>query len=203
MSSILIVDDHPLIGQCISMILSGNGHNILGTVTSGQAALEKALHLKPDVIIMDIHLPDLSGLEVIEAIRATQILSRIVVLTTYSDGLYMRRCWELGVSAYILKSEMTRSLIDIIEQVIAGKPSLPNQVGFTKACELPPALCESEKAVLSRLGSGQSDGDISREMGISQDMVNQHRARAQKKLRAKSPLEAIVTACKLGLITAR
>ena len=119
---VLCVDDHPLLREAISMMIEYQPDMVLvGEAASGTEAIRKFREHRPDVTLMDLRLPDMSGVDVVIAIRAEAPEARIVMLTTFEGDVQAQRAHEAGARAYLLKSMPPRELVDTIRQVHAGK----------------------------------------------------------------------------------
>lgn len=185
----MIVDPHPLIGNGIGHILETNGYRILAKETSGEDAIRSALRYQPELMIMDLHLPDYHGLEVIRVIRDISMAIKIIVLTAYNDCHYQLRCKELGVQGYMLKTELTGTLMVVVEAVMNGHCRYPPLTDTPPQSDKVRRLTCREKAVLACLTSGMNNREIAEKLQISNKTVSTHKRNVMKKFGAKNIFE--------------
>ena len=191
MHRVLIVDHHPLIGSGIGHILETNGYQVIAKETSGQNAIKSALRLQPDLMIMDLHLPDYHGLEVIRVIRDISTAVRIIVLTAYNDCHYQLRCKGLGVEGYMLKTELTETLMVVVEAVMSGAQRYPPVTGSLPDIDNGRRLTSREKTILNCLASGMNNREIAEKLAISDKTVSAHKRKMMKKLGAKNIVDLL------------
>lgn len=184
MQKVMIVDSHPLIGNGISHILQANGYEVIANEITGGGAIKSALRLNPDLIIMDLHLKDYYGLEVIRIIREISEEIKIIVLTAYNDVHYQLKCKELGVEGYMLKNELAGTLIETVHSVSAGSqryPALNDLTSFENSFFRGVKLSPREVTILECLASGMSNKDIALKLTISNKTVSAHKRRIMVK----------------------
>ncbi|HDT4958850.1 TPA: response regulator transcription factor [Enterobacter kobei] len=187
MNRIMIVDNHPLIGMGLSALLTNNGYEVIGSETTGDSAMKSALLLQPNLIILDLYLPDYHGLEVAKLIRDTGMKTKIIVFTAYNDMNSQLKCKEVGVEGYMLKNELSETLISIVGSVMAGGICYPGIGETTETSELPlhnVVLTQREKVILKYLASGMNNRDIAFELDISEKTVSTHKRRIMTKFQA-------------------
>ncbi len=187
---ILIVDDHELIRTGLTQALRGAGHNIVGEATCLAEARAQLLFTRPDLVIVDVNLPDGSGLELITP------LMKFVVLTLGDDPLSLRQAHQRGAAAYVLKGEPVHHLLSIIEQLESSKyhfaaPALP-QNRFD--------LTQRELDVIQILQTGWSAKEMGSHLFLSEATVKTHLASIYRKLEVKNRTQAIVVALANHLI---
>jgi DNA-binding NarL/FixJ family response regulator len=199
---ILSVDDHPLLQEGIAaMIRSQPDMELAGEARSGQDALEKFRETRPDVVLMDLRLPDMNGIDAMIAIRGEFPEARVVVLTTFEGDAEIRRALAAGARGYLLKSMPPRELLDGIRQVHAGKKRIPAEVAARLAEHLSDeSLTAREVEVLRQVASGNRNRDIAERLFISEETVKVHVKHIMDKLGASDRTEAVAIALRRGII---
>ena len=189
---ILLVDDHPLVTEGIGACLeTWENITIVGTASTGNQAIEKALQLKPDVILMDINLPDMTGLEATRQIKRQLPDARIMILSMHDNREYVVSALEGGASGYILKDVSSAEVATAIEAVYRGGTYFSTEVSRTLA--LPPdtpktdsILTSREREVITELARGNTNKMIARSLEISERTVETHRKNIKRKLKISS-----------------
>ena len=199
---ILSVDDHPLLQEGIAaMIRSQPDMELAGEARSGQDALEKFRETRPDVVLMDLRLPDMNGIDVMIAIRGEFPEARVVVLTTFEGDAEIKRALAAGARGYLLKSMPPRELLDGIRQVHAGKKRIPAEVAARLAEHLSDeSLTAREVEVLRQVASGNRNRDIAERLFISEETVKVHVKHIMDKLGANDRTQAVSIAIRRGII---
>jgi DNA-binding NarL/FixJ family response regulator len=198
---ILSIDDHPLVREGIAVIIdSQSDMKIIGqTSTAGEGVRQFREH-RPDVTLMDLRLPDLSGIEAIIAIRAEFPDARIIVLTMFEGDVEIQRALEAGARGYLLKSTPPAELVRVIRQVHAGKKRLPPEVAAQLSEYMgEDSLTPREIEVLQQVSGGNRNRDIGEYLGISEDTVKVHLRRIMDKLRARDRTQAVAIAVRRGI----
>ena len=213
--TILIVDDHPFFREGLkSLLVRHSGYRVVGEAGNGYEALEKAKELKPDLVIMDISLPDGSGIDVAQEIRELLSGTKIVILSMHLKIDYIVKAFRSGAIGYITKDSATEKLLECLETVSRGEyfmdSSLSHAVveNLVKAREQETdvasanysALTPREQEVLRLLAEGLSAKEIADKLFISQKTVENHRTNIMNKLHLHSTVELIRYAAKYGLI---
>lgn len=188
---VFIVDDHSLVRAGLRMILAGQTDiEVIGDVETGEAALPLIRHLKPDVVLCDLHLPGLSGLEVTERITRGARGPRVIIVSVLEDGPMPRRLLEAGASGYVGKGGDAQELINAVREVARGKRFLANSVAQSMAfagtggAGLTPvdALTARELEIGLLLAQGIRQHDIARRLSLSAKTINTHKSRLFGKL---------------------
>ena len=199
---ILSVDDHPLMREGIAAVIDSEPDMTIvaraATVVDGIQAFRKH---RPDVTLMDLRLPDLSGVKAIMAIRAEFPDARIIVLTMFEGDVDIQRALEAGARGYLLKSMPPDELVRMIRQVHAGKRHVPPEVAaqlFQYMGE--ESLTPREIEVLQHVSAGERNREIGELLSISEDTVKVHVKSIMEKLRAKDRTQAIAIAVRRGII---
>ncbi|MCU1765528.1 response regulator transcription factor [Pseudomonas protegens] len=192
----LIVDDHPVIRFAVSMLLEEEGIEVVGETDNGLDAVQMNKALAPDIVILDIGIPQLSGLEVIGRLRANSVPPRILILTSQPPILFSTRCKLAGASGYIYKADDLRGLIRAIQIVMDGFtcfPELPTSSVRTSdlvdEAELIDRLSNRELSVLRQLALGHSNKEIAEAMILSNKTISTYKTRILEKLNATSLVE--------------
>jgi DNA-binding NarL/FixJ family response regulator len=198
---ILSVDDHPLVREGIAVIIDSQPDmKIIGKASTAAEGIQEFRKHRPDVTLMDLRLPDLSGIEAIIAIRAEFPDVRIIVLTMFEGDVEIQRALEAGARGYLLKSMPPVELVGVIRQVHAGKKRLPPEV----AAQLSEYIGEEnltprEVEVLQQVSGGNRNREIGEYLGISEDTVKVHLRRIMDKLRARDRTQAVAIAVRRGI----
>ena len=199
---VLIVDDHPLLREGIAAVIEGQADLVVvGEAANGQEAVEMVRSSSPDVVLMDLQMPVMGGIEAICAIRAEFPEARIVVLTTYKGDTQALRAFEAGASGYLLKSMLRKDLLETIRAVHAGRKRIPPEIASEIAeHHTDDALSQREIEVLRRVSAGGANKIIAGELGISEETVKAHMRSILAKLSANDRTHAVMIALKRGII---
>jgi DNA-binding NarL/FixJ family response regulator len=199
---ILCVDDHPLLREGIAAVLEAQADmELVAEASSGREAIASFRQHRPDVTLMDLRLPDISGIEAIRAIRADFPNARIVVLTTYDGDAQALSALRAGASGYLLKRALRTELLDTIRTVHVGKRRIPPDVATGIAEHAAEdALTAREIAVLQRVAAGKSNKLIAAELSVSEGTVKAHMKSILPKLGARDRTHAVMIAVKRGIL---
>lgn len=199
---IMAVDDHPLIREGIAGLISAQPDlSLVAEATSGREAIQQFRIHRPDVTLMDIRMPDMSGLDAIGAIRSEFRDARIIVLTTYSGDAQALRAMRAGAQAYLLKDALRRELLDTIRAVHIGKKTLSPEVSFQLAEHLADdPLTPAEIRVLRLIAGGNANKEIATQLSSSVETVNGQVRNILSKLGARDRTHAAMIALKRGII---
>src|SRR5882724_11966029 len=197
---ILSVDDHPLLREGIAAIVNSEpGMSLAGTASSGREAIEKYRELQPDVTLMDLRLPDLSGIDALIAIRSEFPSARIMMLTTFNGDVDIHRALKARACGYMLKSTPRKDLVDAIRRVHSGKKSVPPEVASHLAEHMSSeVLTEREIEVLRYLSGGNRNKDIANLLFISEETVKVHVKHIMEKLGATDRTRAMAIGVRRG-----
>jgi len=196
------VDDHALLREGIAAIITSEPDmTLVAQAATGREAIRMFAQHRPDVTLMDLRLPDMSGIDAIIAIRAEASDARIIVLTTFEGDVEMQRALEAGARGYLLKSMPPKDMVAAIRQVHAGRKSIPAEVATQLAEHLADeTLTPREVDVLSRVAGGNRNRDIADQLSISEETVKVHMKHIMDKLGASDRTQAVAIAIRRGII---
>jgi len=199
---VLSVDDHPLLREGIAMIVNNQPDMLMvGQAATGSEGIKKFQEHRPDVTLMDLRLPDLSGIDAMIAIRTEFPEARIIMLTTFEGDVEIQRALEAGARGYMIKSMPPRELVEVIRQVHAGKKRVPPQVAAYLAEHYSDeSLTPREISVLQHVAGGNRNRDIAERLFISEETVKVHIKHIMGKLGASDRTQAIAIAVRRGII---
>ena len=199
---ILSVDDHPLLREGIATIIKNQPDmTLVSQAASGTEAIQQYREHRPDVTLMDLRLPDVSGIDAMIAIRAEFGEARIIMLTTFEGDVEIQRALEAGARGYLLKNMPPSELVDVIRQVHAGKKRVPSEVAAHLAEHMSDEdLTAREIEVLRQIAGGNRNRDIGEILFISEETVKVHIKHIMDKLGAKDRTQAIAIAVRRGII---
>jgi len=207
---ILIADDHPVVREGLNAMLSREiDFEVIGEAKDGVEAVSKVKELKPDVVLMDLRMPEMDGVEAMRQIRSIDPAVKFIILTTYSDDDYIFSGIEAGARAYLLKDAPRDELFKAIRAVHKGESLIQPVVAsklldrFSQLSRRTPSgeeLSERELEVLCLMAKGAANKEISAELKIAQSTVKTHITNIFQKLAVNDRTEAVTQAIKKGLI---
>jgi len=199
---ILSVDDHPLLRSGIAALINDQPDmDLVAQASDGREAIQLFRQDRPDVTLMDLRLPDMSGIDAMIAIRAEFADARILMLTTFEGDVEIQRALRAGARGYLLKSMPPKDLVAAIRQVHAGKKSVPTTVAAHLAEHMSDeALTEREVDVLARVAGGNRNRDIAEQLFISEETVKVHMKHIMEKLGANDRTQAVAIAIRRGIL---
>ena len=210
---ILLADDHTIVRQGMARLLEDQpDFTVIGQATNGQAVVDMALELEPDIIIMDIAMPLLNGIEASKRIRKSLPHCKILILSMYSHEHYIHQLLEAGISGYLLKESSGQEIIQAIRSAMKNEtimsPTISQKVEdvfLAPQKKLPREkryenLSNREREVFQLIAEGYSTKDITEMLCISPSTVKTHRAKIMEKLGVTSPVQLGRFAIKLGLV---
>ena len=207
MNKVLIVDDHPVIRLAVRMLMERHGYEVVAETDNGVDALQLTRDHLPDIVILDIGIPKLDGLEVIARITLVSPASKVLVLTSQAPGHFSMRCMQAGAAGYVCKQQDLTELLSAIKAVLSGYSYFPNQalhkgrtgVGGGTEGEMVERLSGREMMVLQQLARGKSNKEIADSMFLSNKTVSTYKTRLLLKLNARSLVDLIELAQRHGL----
>jgi DNA-binding NarL/FixJ family response regulator len=200
---VMCVDDHPIFREGLAAVLANDpGFELVAEAGTGEEAIEKFRRYRPDVTLMDLRLPGISGAEAITAIRAEFPQARIVVLTTETGDVPIQRTLTAGAKGYVLKGMAMSELLEIIRSVHAGKTKIPDRVATHIAEHITAKnLSARELQVLKLIASGHRNREVAQKLAISEETVKMHVRNIMVKLNANDRTHAVTIAVRRGFIT--
>jgi two-component system, NarL family, response regulator len=199
---VLIADDHPVVREGLAaMVNRRSDMEVVGEASNGAEAVAVALAQRPDVVLMDLQMPQMGGVEAIARLRAEAPTVRCIVLTTFDGDEDIYRGIQAGASAYLLKDAPRDELLDAIRAVAAGQRRIPPEVAAKLADRMmSPALTERELEVLRLIVAGQSNREIGVTLGITEGTVKVHVNSLLTKLGVADRTQAVTTALQRGIV---
>ncbi len=205
---ILLADDHQMVRQGFRLILEAlDDLEVIGEAGNGREAVEMAARLRPDVVVMDVTMPELNGIEATRRIRQAEPLTRVLALSVHRDGVYVREIIRAGAEGYILKESADTELIAAVRAVAQGNSYLSPEVAgavlkdYRKHATNPLDLLTSrEKEVLQWIAEGKTNKEIASALNLSVYTIDGHRTRIMEKLGLHSVGELVRFAFRNGLV---
>ena len=205
---ILLADDHPVVRRGFQMILAEQSDmEIVGEAGNGREALELAAKLKPDVVVMDVAMPELNGIEATRRMAENAPHARVLALSMHKDSVYVRETLRAGARGYLLKDSVAADLVSAVRAIAAGEGYLSPAVSdavlddyrrhVTNPIDL---LTSREREVLQMLAEGKTNKEIADILNLSVYTVDAHRGRIMEKLNVHSINELVRFAVRNGLI---
>lgn len=207
MNKVLIVDDHPVIRLAVRMLMERHGYEVVAETDNGVDALQLTREHLPDIVVLDIGIPKLDGLEVIARMTLASPGSKVLVLTSQAPGHFSMRCMQAGAAGYVCKQQELTELLSAIKAVLSGYSYFPNQalhktrgsLNNGSEAEMVERLSAREMMVLQQLARGKSNKDIADSMFLSNKTVSTYKTRLLLKLNARSLVDLIELAQRHGL----
>ena len=210
---IMIADDHTIVRQGLARLLEEQPNvKVIGEATNGRHAVDKATLLKPDIVIMDIAMPRLNGIEAAKRIRKRLPETKIIILSMYSHEHYIHELLESGVSGYLLKDSSGRDIIRAVHAAMKNETYLSPSISkvlvetyrshrkVSSQAERYKLLSNREREVFQLIAEGYSTRMIAEMLCVSMSTVKSHRAKIMEKLDIDSPVKLVHFAIRLGLV---
>lgn len=190
MIRILLAEDQSLLRGALATLLSlESDMEVIGQASDGLEALDQVRALKPDILVSDIEMPGLSGIDLASKVKAEKLETRVLIVTTFSRPGYLKRALEAGVNGYVLKDTPSEELADAVRQVAAGRMAIDAELSRA-AWSTPDPLSEREREVLRRAELGEMNKQIAAALNLSPGTVRNYLAEAMQKLGASNRVEA-------------
>jgi DNA-binding NarL/FixJ family response regulator len=199
---ILSVDDHPFLREGIAVIIESQPDmTLIAQAATGQEAIRQFRQHRPDVTLMDLRLPDISGIDALIAIRTEFPMACIVMLTTFEGDVEIQRALQAGARGYMLKTTPAKDLVEVIRQAHAGKKRIPADVAAHLAEHMADEmLTPREVEILRYLAEGNRNKDIGEQLFISEETVKVHIKHIMEKLGASDRTQAVAIGVRRGII---
>ncbi|NOY98514.1 MAG: response regulator transcription factor [Chloroflexi bacterium] len=208
---VLIADDHGVVRAGLTGLLQGAGFDVVGAAATGRQAVEMAARFRPDVVLLDIRMPDMDGLQALKAIKTSQPRTAVIVFTTYANPEYLAQAVALGAAGYLTKETEPERIPEAVRRVAAGESILDHQMLQTalrlavRPAETPlepftpVALTDQEQRVLSLIARGFTNHQIAEALSISRNTVKTHVRHIFEKLDVSDRTQAAVWALRHGV----
>jgi DNA-binding NarL/FixJ family response regulator len=199
---VLAVDDHPLLLKGIAALMMGEQDmELVGEANTGREALDLFRKLQPDITLMDLQMPEMSGIDALSAIRGEFPDARIIVLTSYAGDIQVSRALRSGARGYLLKDMLRKELLETIRAVHAGQKRLSSEAAAEIAEHATDdALTPREIDVLRLIAAGNANKEIATQLGLTEETVKSHVKNILPKLGANDRTHAVTIALKRGII---
>ena len=212
MTRVMLVDDHELVRQGIAAMLNGAGDvQVVAVARTGREALEVARRELPDVVLMDVRMPDMDGLEATRKLKEERPRTAVVMLTMHDNPAYLRDAVRAGAAGYLLKDVSKDELVDAIRQVATGGAFIESQMLKGMLSEMKPQggaaptpaaknLTKREREILAFVAEGMSNREIAEKLVLSPETVKSHVAAILEKLNVSDRTQAAIYAVRNGLV---
>jgi DNA-binding NarL/FixJ family response regulator len=199
---VLIVEDHRIVREGIALILERETDiDVIGSAASGEDAVDAYVRGTPDIVLMDLQLPGMSGVEAIRAIRAVDPRARVIVLTMYQGDEDIHRALKAGATTYLLKDSLSDDLIRVIREVFTGGRPMADEVKTRlEDRAMRPSLTQREVDVLGLVSTGHRNKEIADKLAISEETVGVHVKNIFAKLDVHDRTAAVFVALRRGII---
>lgn len=196
------VDDHPLLHEGLATVIRNQPDMVLaGEASTGREAISRFREYTPDITLMDLRLPDMSGIDAMMAIMSEFPEARVIILTTFAGDVEIQRALEAGARAYVLKSTPPKELVEVIRQVHAGKKRIPAEIAAHLAEHYSDeGLTVREIEVLKQIAGGNRNRDIADKLFITEETVKVHIKHIMEKLGATDRTQAVAIGVRRGFI---
>jgi len=201
---VLVVDDHPIVLDGVTLALHNTSWlRVAGYARSGKEAIAALRTLRPDVVLLDLRLPDMLGPEAVQALRAGDPAVKVIMFTAYPDHAALDAALAAGAHGVVVKDSEPAELVDVIARVLAGERvgSVDGSVGTALNGKLREhGLTRREYDILRRVAMGETNPEIAAALGLTRNTVKTYLQRALEKLGARNRVEALARANQLGIL---
>lgn len=205
---VLLADDHILVRQGLKSLLERSGFQVVGESSDGREAIREAAQLLPDVVVIDIGMPVLNGVDAARELCKTHPRMKVIVLTQHSEDVYVSEAVAAGIHGYVLKSQASSDLVLAIQEAVAGRIYLSPGVSravisayCSRSEKAPDPLTSRERQVLQLIAEGKSTRDIASLLFISVKTAESHRTRLMQKLDIHETATLVRYAIRRGLVS--
>ncbi len=202
---ILIVDDHPVVQAGLSSMLATQGEvEVIGSASSGEEALALVRQDMPDILLLDLRMPGMNGIDTLNALKEMKASARVIILTSFETDENIYRAVQAGAQGYLLKDTSQRQMLETIETVHMGRRYIPNPIASRLAERmLRSNLTARESEILEMLAKGLTNKQIGTALSISENTVRNHVNSIMEKLEVSDRTEAVAVAIQQGIIQIR
>jgi DNA-binding NarL/FixJ family response regulator len=211
---VLLADDHRMLREGLRRSLIEEGFDVVGEADNGEKAVRMVADLEPDIVLMDVSMPEMDGVEATRQIRATDSSSRVLMLTMHADKEVLADAIRAGASGYLVKDCSTEEIADAIRMAANGDTAISPHLAATmldevRRLEAPQPdeedqlITKREEEVLQRIADGCSTSEVAEELFISQKTVKNHLASIYQKLDARDRTQAVLQAVRMGIVHLR
>lgn len=208
---LMLADDHRMLREGLSRSMSEHGFDVVGEARDGAEAVNMAQRLTPDVILMDVSMPEMDGVEACRQVRAAVPETKVVMLTMHADQEVLANAIRAGACGYLVKDCSTEEIAGAVRTVFSGEVALSHQLVASmldevrKLATVPPredrVVTKREEEVLQLIADGRSTSEVADQMYISQKTVKNHLASIYQKLDARDRTQAILRAVRMGIVS--
>lgn len=206
---ILLVDDHQILREGIRRGFESAGHEIVGEAANGAEGVERALETRPEIVLMDLSMPVMDGVDATREIRGKLPETQVVVLTMHDDVARTRQALDAGANGYLSKGSSFSDVLATVEAVAAGETGLSPELAVSMlraAAEAAPAddgplLSDRQVEILQSIADGETTKQVARSLGIAQKTVHNHLNAIYRRLDTQSLTHAVLSAVRLGIIS--
>lgn len=208
---VLLADDHRMLRQGLRRSMSEEGFDIVGEAENGEQAVRMAADLQPDVVLMDVSMPEMDGVEATRVIRATDTATQVIMLTMHADKEVLADAIRAGASGYLVKDCSTEEVAEAVRMAVQGDTALSPQLAATmldevRRLDVPDTseedrvITKREEEVLQLIADGGSTPEVAEQLYISQKTVKNHLASIYQKLDARDRTQAVLQAVRMGIV---
>jgi DNA-binding NarL/FixJ family response regulator len=208
---VLLADDHRMLRQGLGRSLAEEGFDIVGEAENGEQAVRMAAELQPDIVLMDVSMPEMDGVEATRIIRASDSPIQVIMLTMHADKEVLAEAIRAGASGYLVKDCSTEEVAEAVRMAVQGDTALSPQLAATmldevRRLEVPDTseedrvITKREEEVLQLIADGCSTPEVAEQLFISQKTVKNHLASIYQKLDARDRTQAVLQAVRMGIV---
>ena len=198
----LIVDDHPLLQEGIALVVDHEPDmQVVGSASTGRESIELFQKIRPNLVLMDLRLPDMSGIDAMVAIRAKSPTAKVIILTTFEGDAEVNRALKAGASGYLLKTMPRKEIVDSIRQIHAGRRRIDPGVAANLAEHMgQEALSQREIGILKQVAEGSRNKEIAAHFSLSEETIKSHMKNILEKLGPADRTQAVSIAVRRGIM---